>query len=62
VQLALGTVNNAIINRPGPIFIGQERFVENLVRAFLVVADYDNLIRPTDSALTANERSSSRRT
>jgi hypothetical protein len=55
-------VNDAIINRPGPIFIGQERFVENLVRAFLVVADYDNLIGPTDSALTANERSSSRRT
>jgi AcrR family transcriptional regulator len=45
VQLALGTVNNAIINRPGPIFIGQERFVDNLVRAFLIVADYDNLLR-----------------
>jgi AcrR family transcriptional regulator len=45
VQLALGTINNAIINRPGPIFIGQERFVENLVRAFRIVADYDNLVR-----------------
>ena len=45
VQLALGTINNAIINRPGPIFLGQELFVKNLVRAFRVVSDYDNLMR-----------------
>ena len=45
VQLALGTVNNAIVNRPGPIFIGQELFVENLVRAFRLVASYDELVR-----------------
>jgi len=51
VQLALGTVNNAIINRPGPIFIGQKRFVEKLVGAFLIVADYDHLIRAAGPAV-----------
>jgi hypothetical protein len=44
VQLALGTINNAIINRPGPMFIGQDLFVENLARAFRIVSDYDNLM------------------
>jgi AcrR family transcriptional regulator len=46
-QLTLGTINNAIINRPGPIFIGQQQFVRNLVQAFRLVADYDSLVRPT---------------
>jgi AcrR family transcriptional regulator len=45
-QLALGTINNAILNQPGPIFLGQELFVENLVRAFRLVSDYDNLTAP----------------
>jgi hypothetical protein len=44
VQITLGTVNNAIIDRPGPIFIGQAAFVENLIRAFRVVSGYDELI------------------
>lgn len=48
VQLALGTINNAIINRPGPIFLGQKLFVKNLVRAFRLVSDYDNLMRAAD--------------
>jgi len=48
VQLALGTINNAIINRPGPAFLGQELFVKNLVRAFRLVSDYDNLMRAAD--------------
>ena len=43
-QLARGTINNAILNRPGPIFIGQDLFVRNLARAFRVVSDYDRLI------------------
>jgi len=46
VQLALGTINNAIINRPGPIFLGQALFVENLVRAFRLVSGYEELVRP----------------
>jgi AcrR family transcriptional regulator len=48
VQLALGTINNAIVNRPGPIFLGQELFVKNLARAFRLVANYDDLIRTAD--------------
>ena len=43
-QIVLGTINNAIINSPGPIFIGQALFVENLARAFRLVADYDKLV------------------
>lgn len=46
VQLTLGTINNAIINRPGPIFIGQGRFVESLTRALRRVSDYDHLVAP----------------
>jgi AcrR family transcriptional regulator len=43
-QLALGTINNAIINRPGPIFMGQAAFIENLARAFRLVSEYDRLM------------------
>ena len=43
-QLARGTINNAILNRPGPIFIGHDLFVRNLARAFRLVSDYDRLI------------------
>ncbi len=43
-QLALGTINNAIINRPGPIMLGQAQFIANLVRAVRIVSDYDNLV------------------
>jgi hypothetical protein len=43
-QLALGTINNAIMNQPGPIFIGQGLFVKNLARAFRLVSGYDSLI------------------
>jgi len=44
VQIALGTINNTIINRPGPILMGQELFVENLTRAFLLVSGYEGLV------------------
>jgi hypothetical protein len=43
VQLALGTINNTIINRPGPIFMDQALFVDNLARAFRLVSGYDEL-------------------
>ena len=33
-QITLGTINNTIINRPGPIFMNQKLFVEKLTRAF----------------------------
>jgi len=43
VQVVLGTINNTIINRPGPIFMEQAQFVDNLARAFRLVSGYDTL-------------------
>jgi AcrR family transcriptional regulator len=48
VQLAFGLINNTILNRPGPFFLEQELFVENLVRAFKLVSGYDGL-RPSQT-------------
>jgi hypothetical protein len=47
VQVVLGTINNTIINRPGPIFMGQTLFVDNLARAFRLVSGYDELVAAT---------------
>ncbi|HJR70029.1 MAG TPA: helix-turn-helix domain-containing protein [Gammaproteobacteria bacterium] len=44
VQLAFGTINNTILNRPGPFLLDQEQFIENLVRAFRLVSGYDELV------------------
>jgi AcrR family transcriptional regulator len=46
VQITLGTINNTIINRPGPIFMEQQLFVENLARALRLVSGYDELVAP----------------
>ncbi|HEX6995142.1 MAG TPA: helix-turn-helix domain-containing protein [Gammaproteobacteria bacterium] len=46
VQIALGIINNTIINRPGPIFMGQAEFVDNLTRAFRLVSGYDQIVAP----------------
>jgi AcrR family transcriptional regulator len=43
-QITLGTINNTIINKPGPIFMNQKLYVEKLTRSFRLVADYDNII------------------
>jgi AcrR family transcriptional regulator len=43
VQLAFGIINNTILNRPGPFFLEQDLFIENLVRAFKLVSGYDAL-------------------
>lgn len=47
VQLAFGTINNTILNRPGPFLLDQAQFIENLVRAFRLVSGYDELIATT---------------
>lgn len=63
-QIALGTVNNAIINRPGPIFMGQAGFIENLARAFRLVSGYDRLMgfqAPRARASDRNERGAKNR-
>jgi AcrR family transcriptional regulator len=44
VQLGFGTINNTILNRPGPFLLDQEPFIENLVRAFRLVSGYDELV------------------
>ncbi len=41
-QITFGTLNNTIINRPGPIFMNQRRFIEKLARAFRLVSNYHN--------------------
>jgi AcrR family transcriptional regulator len=43
VQLAFGLINNTILNRPGPFFLEQGQFVDNLVRAFRLVSGYDDI-------------------
>ncbi len=42
-QVVYGTINNAIINRPGPVFIGQVEFIDNLTLAFFRVSEYEKL-------------------
>jgi AcrR family transcriptional regulator len=44
VQLTFGTINNTILNRPGPFFMDQALFIQNLVRAFRLVSGYDELV------------------
>ena len=41
-QITFGTLNNTIINRPGPIFMNQKLFVEKLTQAFRLVSRCDN--------------------
>ena len=43
-QITFGTLNNSIINRPGPIFLNQKLFVEKLTQAFRLVSHCDNFI------------------
>ncbi|HET7609757.1 MAG TPA: TetR/AcrR family transcriptional regulator [Gammaproteobacteria bacterium] len=43
-QLVLSAVNNRIMNRPRPSFIGQADFIAFLVRAFRLVSEYDKLV------------------
>ena len=49
-QLTFGTINNTILNRPGPFFMDQALFVGNLVRAFRLVSGYDDLVVPSSRA------------
>ncbi len=43
-QVTLGTINSTIINQPGPIFMGQMLYIEELTRAFRLISDFDNLV------------------
>jgi AcrR family transcriptional regulator len=44
VQMAFGTINNTILNRPGPFFMDQALFVDNLARVLRLVSGYDDLV------------------
>ena len=44
-QVLFGVINNTIINQPGPIFMGQVEYVENLTRTLRLVTDYDRLVK-----------------
>jgi AcrR family transcriptional regulator len=43
VQATFGTLNNTILNRPGPFFMDQAVFVERLARGFRLVSGYDDI-------------------
>lgn len=43
-QTVMGTINISIINQPGPVFIGQDLFKEELTRAFVQVAGLDEIL------------------
>ncbi len=43
-QVTLGTINSTLINQHGPIFMGQKLFIEELIRAFQLISDFDNLV------------------
>jgi hypothetical protein len=47
VQMTFGTINNTILNRPGPFFMDQALFVGNLVRAFRLISGYDEFVGPS---------------
>ncbi len=55
-QIMFGTVNSAIIKRPGS-FMGRKAFIENLVRAFQLVSDYDRLMGIEARAARGSRRS-----
>jgi AcrR family transcriptional regulator len=61
LQLALGTINNTIINRPGPIFMEQVLFVEQLTRAFRLVSGYDTVAAKAPPGRGARPTSASAR-
>jgi len=41
-QVVYGTINSAVINQPGPIFMNQKLFIEKMIRVFRLVSNYDN--------------------
>ena len=43
IQVTNGAINNAMINRPGPVAIEDPEFIARVVRAFRLVSDWDAL-------------------
>ncbi len=53
-QTTLGTINISIINQPGPVFIGQALFKEELTRAFIQVSGLDEILAAKKPAKPAS--------
>lgn len=49
-QITFGTINNTIMNQPGPIFMGQTIFIDKLTRAFKLVSDYEGILNKSNAA------------
>lgn len=43
-QTIMGTINISIINQPGPVFIGQDPFKEEVIRAFIQVSGLADIL------------------
>jgi AcrR family transcriptional regulator len=52
-QTLMGTINISIINQPGPVFIGQDLFKEELTRAFVQVSGLDEILAGRKAAKPA---------
>jgi AcrR family transcriptional regulator len=48
-QATRSIINNTIINNPGPFSLDQKKFLEHLIRAFYLISDYHNLVRPAQA-------------
>ena len=44
LQMVFGVINNTILLQPGPIFMGQQLFTENLTRSFRLISNIDAYI------------------
>jgi len=44
-QVVLSTINNTMYNQSGPIIMGQKLFIEELVRTFILVSDFENVVK-----------------
>lgn len=44
-QVVLSTINNTIYNQSGPIIMGQKLFIEELIRTFSLVSDFENVVK-----------------
>lgn len=55
-QVTLGTINSTIINQPGPIFMGQTLYIEELTRAFRLISDFDNLLNARSAKRSSRMR------
>lgn len=54
-QTLMGTINISIINQPGPVFIGQDLFKEELTRSFILISGLDEILgarKPAKPAAT----------